>query len=75
MNEFDFLKTASITLTQQFTLEGLMRDFDQANEATRQAMFRSVLFDWQRKQNMLTGMIQDRLSHGMTGSILGGSDV
>lgn len=75
MNEFDFLQTASITLTQQFTLEGLMRDFDQANEATRQAMFRSVLFDWQRKQNMLTGMIQDRLSHGMTGSILGGGDV
>lgn len=75
MNEFDFLQNASITLTQQFTLEGLMRDFDQANEATRQAMFRSVLFDWQRKQNLLTGMIQDRLSHGMTGSILGSGDV
>lgn len=60
-DDLHLFASAELTLPQQFQMEAILRDFENAPDNAKLEMFRTVLFDWQRKQNMLTHSLTQRL--------------
>jgi len=60
-DDLQLFSSAELTLPQQLQMEAISRDFENAPRDAQLQMFRTVLFDWQRKQNMLTHVFTQKL--------------